>query len=167
MEWLVDIFTSGGLGAVTGLVGGLLTKHIERKEKSNERNYLLKKQELNIKELELEQAHELDMADKEVERAKVEGDIKIEHAEVGAFTESQKTMGPLTGALRWVRPAITFFLLIGSTILTVIVWNKVDGLENFTPEQLTGLLWEMIMTILFLTVTAVTWWFGSRGGNIK
>lgn len=167
MDWLVDVFTSGGFGAVTGLVGGLVTKHIERKEKANERAYNLKARDQDLEELKLEQAHELDMADKQVERAQVEGAIKIEHAEVGAFTESQKTLGKLTGALRWVRPAITFFLLIGSTLLTVIVWNKVEGLDNFTPDQLTGLLWEMIMTILFLTVTAVTWWFGSRGGNIK
>jgi len=167
MDWLVDIFTSGGLGAITGLAGGLITKHIERKEKANERGFLLKKQELDLKELELEQAHETAMADKQMERAQVEGNIKIEHAEVGAFTESQKTVGKLTGFLRAVRPAITFYLLFVSTILTVIVWNRVGGLSSFTPEQLTDLLREMIATILFLTVTAVAWWFGSRGGNLK
>jgi hypothetical protein len=80
MDWLVDIFTSGGLGAITGLAGGLITKHIERKEKANERGFLLKKQELDLKELELEQAHETAMADKQMERAQVEGNIKIEHA---------------------------------------------------------------------------------------
>jgi uncharacterized membrane protein len=167
MEWLVDIFTSGGLGAITGLAGGLLTKHIERKDKANERGFLLKKQELSIEELKLEQVHEVGMANKQIERSQVEGSIKIEHAEVGAFAESQKTTGKLTGFLRAVRPAITFYLLLVSTILTVIVWGRVGGLSSFTPDQLTDLLREMIGTILFLTVTAVAWWFGSRGGNIK
>ena len=167
MEWLVNIFTSGGVGAVTGLFGGLVTKHIERKDKANERAFLLKKQQNDIDELKLEQLHELSMADKEMDRAKIEGGIKIEHAEVGAFSDSQRTLGNLQGALRWVRPAITGYLLIVSSILVFVVWDRVDGLNNFSADELTGLLRHMINTTLFLAVTAVTWWFGSRGGNIK
>ena len=84
---------------------------------------LLKKQQNDIDELKLEQLHELSMADKEMDRAKIEGGIKIEHAEVGAFSDSQRTLGNLQGALRWVRPAITGYLLIVSSILVFVVWD--------------------------------------------
>lgn len=161
MEWLATILGSGGLGSVVGMAGSLFRAHIDRKEKSNERNFLLKKQELSIRELELEQSHELSMADKQMERAKVEGDIVIEGKEIDAFAKSLPSE-KFTGWLSAVRPGITFFLLFSSTLLAIVVWNKVDGLENFSAEELTGVLRDIIASTLFLTMTAVTWWFGSR-----
>lgn len=167
MGWLAEALTTSGFGAITGLIGGIATKYIERKEKANERGYLLKSKELDIESLKLEHAHQVAIADKEIERAELEGEIKIEHAEIGAFTESQKTLGTLQGALRWVRPVITGYLLLFSTLLTVIVWDHVDGIEHFSPEELKDLLTKIVDYVLFLTVTAIAWWFGSRGGNIK
>lgn len=161
MEWLATILGSGGLGTVVGMAGSLFRAHIDRKEKANEREFLLKKQELELKEVKLEQTHELEMADKQMERAKVEGEIVIEGKEVDAFAKSLPSE-KFTGWLSFVRPAITFFLLFSSTVLAVVVWNKVDGLENFTPEELTDTLRDIIASTLFLTMTAVTWWFGSR-----
>lgn len=166
MDWLVTALSSGGLGSIVGLAGGLVTKWVEHKDKKSERAFSIRKAELSLREIEMEQSHELLMADKQMERAKVEGNLRVEQAEVGAFTESMKTVGKLTGFLRFVRPAITAYLLIASTALFSVVWVKVDGLEGYTPDQLQYLLQRMIEAALFLTVTCVSWWFASRGGNL-
>ena len=132
MEWLIGALSSSGFGVVAGLVGNFVSKKMEIKKEELEKEFLIAKGELEIRSMEAEQSHEIAMADKQVERARAEGEIKIEHAEIGAFTENQKTLGKLEGALRWVRPLITGYLLVVSSYLFYIVWQKVDGLENFS-----------------------------------
>ena len=167
MDWLVDLFTTAGGGGIVGLVGSQITKYLEIKDKRNERSFQAKQREFDIEELKLEYQHAKDMADKQVERAKVEGEIETDVAEIGAFLESQKTTGKLTGFLRIVRPAITFFLLISGSVLFGKVWITVGGLDAFSSDELIHLLDFMIRNAIFLIATAVLWWFGSRPGNMK
>ncbi|MDH5182470.1 MAG: hypothetical protein OEX12_01150 [Gammaproteobacteria bacterium] len=166
MDWLVDIFSGSGFGAVTGLVGGLLSKFTELKAKKAEFSFNLRMAELSLKESMMEHNHELAIADKHLERAQVEGELQVERAEVGAFTESIKNANNVTGFLRYVRPAITAYILIGSTFLFGVVWTKVGGLEAFSASELNDLLKDMIQAVLFLAITTTSWWFASRGGNL-
>ena len=165
MEWLVSVFASSGFGAVIGLFGGILQKKIELKAENAKMNYELKRRELDLKESAQERGHEIDMANKNIERAQVEGQIQVESLEVGAFTESQKN-GKVDGALRFVRPVITGYLLIMSSVLFYSVWSNVGGLTAIPKAELVEMLLMMISTAMFLTVTCTAWWFGSRGGNI-
>lgn len=167
MEWLVDLLSTAGGGGLIGLAGSQITKYLELKDKRNDRAHQTKNRELDIEELKLEQQHEKEMADKQVERSKVEGEIQTNIADIGAFTESQKSIGTLTGILKLVRPIITFFLLIAGAVLFGKVWITVGGLSAFSQEELTVLLEFMIHNAVFLIATAVLWWFGSRPGNMK
>jgi len=165
MDWLITALSTSGFGSVIGLAGGLITKHLEAKNAAKEMEFQVAMRELDISEGEQERAHELGMADKMVERAQVEGGIKVEALEVGGFIESQKN-NKVSGALRWVRPGITFYLLIASSSLFAVVWQKVGGLQEVPKADLVDMLLLMINAAIFLTVTCVSWWFGSRGGNI-
>ena len=167
MEWLITTLGSSAFNGLVGFVGSWVSKREERKALADEYDFKIAAKKLELEEAESERSHELQMADKQMERAQVEGDIKIEHAEVGAFTESQKTVGTLQGALRLVRPIITFYLLGMTTILAVIIWNKTDGLSQFDPIELKGMMMMILQQVLSLTSMCVGWWFGSRGGNIK
>lgn len=171
MGWIVDLFASGGMGALVGMLGSWMTKREDRKnlELTIKRDVQLG--ELRLKELAAESEHELAMADKEVERAEVEGDIAIESAEIGAFAESLQAQAKSTGivfvdAIRGLmRPLITVFLLILATWLAASVNDMVGGLESMPKAELFDLYRLIIQQLIFLTVTAVTWWFGSRPGK--
>ena len=168
MDSLIGLFSTGGMGAIIGLAGSWMTKREDRKKAELDLQREIEIGNLRLKELEAESSHELAMADKEMERAEVEGDIAIESAEIGAFTESLKAQAKSTGivfvdAVRgMMRPVITVFLLGLSTWLAVTVHTLVGGLKTISMTELFDLYEIIIQQIIFLTVTAVTWWFGSR-----
>jgi len=61
------------------------------------------------------------------------------------------------------RPGITAYLLGVSTWVTVQAWRVLDAQGvTLSPAQAETLLAQVIGTVLYLTVTAVTWWFGDR-----
>lgn len=61
------------------------------------------------------------------------------------------------------RPVITIYLLGVSTWITVQAWTLLDSMGGaITPVQATNLVSKAIFVLLYLTVTAVTWWFGDR-----
>ncbi len=167
MSWIVDIFTSGGLGSIVGLAGGIASKFTELKAKKAEYDFKVQMGKISLQESKMEHDHELAIADKQMQRAQIEGDLKVEAAEVGAFTESIKSAHKVTGFMRFVRPAITAYVLIACSVLFGVVWASVDGLKAYSPEELKLLLSDMIKAAIFLTVTCTSWWFASRGGNIS
>lgn len=165
MDWL-NIIQSAGVGSILGLIGGVAEKFIDIKAKKLEYSYKLSERKFDVQEANSEREHELGIADKHLERAEVEGEIKVEHAEVVAFTESQKNSGK-NPTLTYIRAAITLFMLIASSALFVAVWSAVDGLRGFSNTELHELLDYMIRSCVFLTVTCVAWWYAARKGNLR
>lgn len=163
---LISFFTSSGLGSIIGLVGGLATKHLEIKATASEYDFKFRMRKADLEESAQERGHELLMADKLVERAVAEGGIVIDGKEIDAFAASQ-AHGVVDGALKFVRPIITGYLLIASSALFYVVWNKAGGLNSMSHIEVSELLVTMIDAALFLTVTCTSWWYGSRGGNIS
>ena len=166
MDWLVDLFVGPGAAGVTGLLGGVVSKFFEAKAKKEQYNYESRMRELDIEESKLERDHELAMADKEMERAQIEGNIAIEEGELRAFNTSQREGNRVEGILKFVRPGITFYLLVAVSVLFGAVWKSVGGLDAFSSDQLTGMLRDMVNAAIYLTVMCIGWWFGSRGGNL-
>jgi hypothetical protein len=168
MGWIVDLFSTGGMGAIIGLAGSWLTKRENRKEAELNLQREIELGKLRLDELAAESEHELAMADKQMQRAELEGDIVVEKAEVDAFTESLKAQAKSTGILiidavrGLMRPLITVFLLGVSTWLACSVNDLVGGLSSLDSKAIYALYDQIIQQIIFLTVTAVTWWFGSR-----
>lgn len=164
---LIDIFTSHGFAGLTGLIGGIGQKYLDLKKIKLDYAHDVKMAEIEAKTLELEQSHELLMADKQMERAKVEGDIKVQQAEIGAFAASYDYAKGEQGWLRWVRPAITFYVLLWATVLCWNIWVENSGLDGFDQIELKGLLVATVDTVTYLLVMCISWWFGSRGGNLS
>lgn len=172
LEILLGIFTSSGAGAITGLIGALATKFLEYKTLGRKLEYEAKMAEIRVREANDERAHELALADKEIERAQVEGEIQRDVAEMQAFTESQKTQavkygGWVDSVRAMVRPFVAFYLLIACTILTVILWRMVGGLEALPKEQVIGLFDHAIKSLFYLATTAVLWYYGARSSHWK
>lgn len=62
------------------------------------------------------------------------------------------------------RPGITFYLLGISTWITVKAWQLLGRIDQaqITAAMATNIIADAIAVIFYLTVTAVTWWFGDR-----
>jgi uncharacterized membrane protein (Fun14 family) len=172
MDWLVSIFTSSGLGAITGLVGGYLAKKEARKMAEVKYTHDEKMAEYNRLELEAEQAHAVAMVDKKIDLAEAEGAIEVDKAEVGAFTESIKQQGKSTGSVLFdgikstIRPIITFWLLYELSVLSGRLEELTGGLEALSATEQLRLYMVIVDAIIFLTTTAVGWWFASRKGQV-
>jgi|SRR6056300_1576129 len=167
LDAVLGIFSSGGMGAIVGLVGSIATKWLEYRTIGQKLKYEEKMALIRAKELQLEHTHAVAMADKALETAEVEGAIAADIAAMQAFTESQKVNQVLYGG--WidkirglVRPFITGYLLLITTWITILLWNTIGGLESMPQEELTDLFRHLVHAAVFLTITAVTWWFGTR-----
>jgi hypothetical protein len=168
MEALLSILTSTGAGGIIGVVGSWLTKREERKNIQLQFERDVKLAEIRKDEAKIEADHELALADKQIERAQVEGSVAIDQAEVEAFSEGlkeqSKTYGikAVDGIRGLMRPVITVYLLVIATLLTLKINELVGGLDSLEMSELKGIYDNVINQMLFLTATAVTWWFGSR-----
>ncbi|MFB1001959.1 MAG: hypothetical protein QMC22_05410 [Pseudomonadales bacterium] len=168
MEALLSILTSTGAGGIIGVVGSWLTKREERKNTQLQFERDVKMAEIRKDEAKIEADHELALADKQIERAQVEGSVAIDQAEIEAFTEGlkeqSKTYGikAVDGIRGLMRPLITVYLLVIATLLTLKINQLVGGLDSLEMSELKGIYDNVINQMLFLTATAVTWWFGSR-----
>ncbi|MEZ7984263.1 MAG: hypothetical protein QMB64_00375 [Pseudomonadales bacterium] len=168
MEALLSILTSTGAGGIIGVVGSWLTKREERKNTQLQFERDVKMAEIRKDEAKIEADHELALADKQIERAQVEGSVAVDQAEVEAFTqglkEQSKTYGikAVDGIRGLMRPLITVYLLVIATLLTLKINQLVGGLDSLEMSELKGIYDNVINQMLFLTATAVTWWFGSR-----
>jgi hypothetical protein len=168
MEALLSILTSTAAGGIIGVVGSWLTKREERKNIQLQFERDVKLAEIRKDEAKIEADHELALADKQIERAQVEGSVAIDQAEIEAFThglkEQSKNYGikVVDGIRGLMRPLITVYLLVIATLLTLKINQLVGGLDSLEMSELKGIYDNVINQMLFLTATAVTWWFGSR-----
>lgn len=167
LEAIIGIFSSSGVAGITGLVAGHLAKIEERKKVALENTHERGMAILTLKETRLEQAHELLVFGKTIDKAEVEGEIEIESKEVDAFIKSQKANTEGSGAIRWVRPVIAFYLLILSTFVAIKVFQVTGGVDSLSEPLQADLLIEVIDYTFYLTTLAVGWFFGARGASKK
>jgi len=98
----------------------------------------------------------------------VEGSVAIDQAKIEAFTDDLKEQSKnygikvVDGIRGLMRPLITVYLLVIATLLTLKINQLVGGLDSLEMSELKGIYDNVINQMLFLTATAVTWWFGSR-----
>lgn len=151
-------------GAVTGFLGGIVNSI-----------YAYKSKKLDIELNNSKYAHELEMR-------KIAAEATVEVEDSKAFKEAL-TNEPkkyydghdYTDKQRWlmigldfvrgaVRPILTWYLCI----LTTLVYFKAERLLNgdvILPGMAFDLVNQIINTILYLTVTCICFWFGSRGNK--
>jgi len=151
-------------GAVTGLLGSAVNGYF---------NYKSKKLDIELNNSKY--AHEAKMVE-------IKATAAVEVEDSKAFKEAQ-TNEPkkfyegteYTPVQRWlmigldfirgaVRPVLTWYLCI----LTTIIYFKAEAvmqMDLFLPGMAYDLVNQIINTVLYLTVTAVCFWFGSRGNK--
>jgi hypothetical protein len=161
MNTIIDLFTSGGFGAIIGTFGSWLTKREERQTLQMQWDHEFRINEFNA-------SHALNKDESKRETIVIQGDIEVEKTETLAFKDSLKVAAINTGSVfvdgvrGLMRPTITVFLLVKNTLLALKIHALVGGLQNLSETQLFELYQNIIMQLLFLTSTAVTWWFSSR-----
>ncbi|MES2662272.1 MAG: hypothetical protein V4629_03120 [Pseudomonadota bacterium] len=154
---MLDLLASAAGGGILGTIGALSKAGLEFVGKKEENAHQLKMREIDLRHF-----------DKQIEKARVEGEtgkeialINAREASLQASFESDKaTYGnQYIDAIRGLmRPLITCYLLIQQTSISYKLFTA--GAE-IPPE----LFAEAINSTVFLTTTAVTWWFGSRSSQ--
>ena len=141
-------------GGATGLIGSLLSKAIGIFEASQRR-----------KDKALEYEQELKLLDKQaaLKTAETGNELAIANAETAASLREasyshDSSMGKphrwVVDVLRLVRPVLTAFLLI-------LVGGIYFTTNDFAMKA------GVIDSVLFMTSSAVTWWFGDRSLQSK
>ena len=169
VEDIVGILGAGGAGAVVGLIGSLAQKVLEYLDKKQSRQHEREMAKIRQKEAELEHQRAVALADKNIELAETEGEIKRDIAELSAFEASQKEVSVMYGGWvdKWrgsMRPAVTTYILILVSVLVFKAWPE-DGLSAFSPKLAAELLTEFVRSLNFLLLMTVGWWFGSRASD--
>lgn len=158
--WIMELLGSSVFGGLMGGVFGLLTKWQENKTLELKQNH-----EVNM--LTAKTTAQLQLADKQIEGHKVEGELKVEATEAEAFKESQSDW---RGKFGWigasvkgvVRPAITVCMLYMTYNIVSGLDVLVGGLESIPEPELVALYKVVILQILGLTSTVVAWWYAAR-----
>lgn len=164
-------------GGVTGLIGTAVGSYYTYKDK--QLDIELEKTKL-ANELELKKADAAIMAQEwaaktQVAQIETKGAVSAEEAKaftVSLTSEPQRyATGPLTVAQNWfmvlldlfrgvIRPSMTVYLIV----LTTCIYAQARALigEGMSAEQAVGLVGKIVDTVLYLTSTAILWYFGSR-----
>jgi len=173
LDAILGIASSSGLGAIVGLVGSYMAKREQRKLDEMNNTHALSMAKVDMERDAAESAQALQMADKQIEHAVAEGAIQSDIVAGEAFTASQMMASQPSGT-KWVdgirsamRPLITIYLLVIVTLITYNLGNLLGGLGGLPVSELYALYSHIINQAVFLTVTAVLWWFGSRGVKSK
>ena len=62
-----------------------------------------------------------------------------------------------------MRPSLTLYLVVASSYITYLAWQimQTHGID-ITADQAVGIFNQVTSTMIYLAVSAVTWWFGDR-----
>lgn len=168
MDAILDLLGGGALGGIVGAIASIFKGAQERKAKAEEMAHEYRMTELSLRDAAQQQGHEIQMADKGIQRAEVEGAIQADVADSEAFSKSivsglKDTGIQLVDAIRGImRPVITVYVLGVATYLAINVAALVGGLSGLDTDYVMQLYLRIIDDLMFLTMAAVLWWFGSR-----
>lgn len=168
-----SLITGGGLGAFTGILGAGVNAFFKLKARRDDRAHEKEMRQMDLEDMRLES--ELLMA-----RDKAAADVEKEKVVMDAFKESQKDImapafdksymdrihpwlaGPIAFLLaivdiinKTVRPAITYYFLYQ-------LHKILDRVLSFANLQALVDPKAIIAVVLYLAVTAATWWLGQR-----
>jgi hypothetical protein len=159
----VDLGTilSGPLGAIFGAAGAIGGKILDYKMRQIDHAHELSLRDKDREHLQLELAHKSEVA-------RVDADTAVSIREFDAVTASlaadratsgDSRTGQIVDLVRGlIRPTITILAmaLVGTMTLTVLR----GGAELGPADRM-----ELLREALFLSGTAIAWWFGARGGR--
>jgi len=144
---MVELLTSIFAGGATGIFGSFINRIFGFFEKREERKFVLQKYKLDAEAR--TQEHEYHM-----EEARLEANSKALQASYAHDSSIGVASTWVINILRLVRPLLTVFLIILSASV-IFHLSTSDQLNSAQANYI-------IQSILYLTTTAITWWFGDR-----
>jgi hypothetical protein len=184
---MLDLLTTGGFGVITGFIGSIVTG-ITNYKMLKEKN----KHEIDLIAANAEAVKIEAEANIKITNAKTEGEIAVaemaalktsyETANIPIFDKSYMKMLMDSKWTAWIgaiiafffgvaetlsklaRPVLTYYLMGASTWVTVLAYEllkKVNG-EVLSAADALDLFRLTTVTILYLTVTCVSWHFCDR-----
>jgi len=177
---MLDILTSFLGGGITGLIGTIINSYMKYKILKLQLEHEKQMKELQLKQMEVEANIK-----KQLIQIQTEAQIDITNAEIykqryqylnkNLFDSTyydklpksiQSLLGLSFGFVDILRALIRPTLTITLTLLTVyILYINVNSLPNDVSQKiliLSDKFDAVVNTILFLTTTIISWWFGNR-----
>ena len=169
---ILGILGSGALGSAVGIFGNFIKGRGERKAQNDANAHELETRKLDLVELR-----------EEAKLANIRIQIENDGKQALAETESQRALDVMEGEIRkasyandkasygggfvdtirgLMRPLLTLMFVIITAYYGYQVHVMVNGLDSLASLEVFDLYREVINTIMFLTTSSVTWWFGSR-----
>lgn len=150
IETITAILASPVLGGITGVIG----------------TYLQKKEELKL--IKEKNDHEFNMtkvlSENRIKETQAKSEADDKRLEGEAFLASQGDNKLEMGATirSAARVVITAYLLVLVTWIGYEVNNHLGGLSALPEKDLLEIGKHLVASVLYLSTTAVVWWFGQR-----
>ena len=179
---VLSFFGSAAFGGLTGLFGviaGKVGDYFTLKQK-NAFDLAMRDKDMEIAKIEADKevtiAQDTNNANREIAESKVQEasyesdkaeylthDV-IEHAPPWAQGIISVALGFVDFVRGMTRPSITLYLCVLTTLMYLQMKAIVtlSGQQAFTPADAVKVIVLIVDAAIYLTSTAVTWWFGSR-----
>jgi hypothetical protein len=140
MEFLISLISGGATGLLGTLIGRILGFYENKQKFQHELKLLELQAKIGAEESEREMA---------IAQAKAASDLRV--ASYAHDSETGQGSQWVTNTLRLIRPALTLMLVMA----VIMLW--------FTAEQFeVDIRTQVVVAIIYLATSAVTWWFGDR-----
>ena len=172
LETILSLIGSSFGGGLLGVFGTFIKAKAEYKNKELDYQHSLDihradmesmrlEAKLKVDEIQLQNQGRLSLANVEAERAKDVGDVNIRQA---SYNNDKSSYGIIfiDSVRGLMRPIITTYLLILMSYIAYKINSIVGGLNGLPALEIWTLYHELIIAIIFLTTTTITWWFGTR-----
>ncbi len=159
-------------GGATVLIGTGIHAWLQRGEQKRAQEHALAMREMDLKELDREAELALRRVEAEAQSRLAEAqqerlvaqDAAAAKMRTASYQQDEARYGGgWVDAVRGLmRPAITAFLLLMSLAVGWSVWHLLGGMEHLPAEMLLEIQRKLVDALIYLSTTAVVWWFGGR-----
>lgn len=178
-----DIISSIGMGAVTGLAGPIISgiSNYKMLQLKNSHDLAMIKAKADLYKLKVDSSITIAANNnaKDVESYEVNALIESIKADKAMFHSEYIDNLQNSKYTKWVavvitvmfaivdflrglaRPAITYYLIGMSTWITYLAY-EIMGDSTMTSVQAYDLFRTVVLTIIFMTISCIAWWFGDR-----
>ena len=189
-ETILGVLGSAAGGSFIGMIGTAIKGFQEYKDRQTERRHELEMRRLDQEDMRLEAELAIKQTEAEyagkAHLATVEGAIALDIAAAelqgksydnDQATYSKGVVNTLTGyfgnlmrallvfvdvARGLMRPGITVYLIVIESLICYQLYQLLLKFNAPPAEETMKLFIVVVNSVVFLTATAVTWWFGSR-----
>lgn len=154
---ILELLSSSAIGTALGGLFSWLNRVEERKA-------LAEKQAHERGMLGLQAEAAMAQAKAALDQTRVAGELRAFQASVETGRErfGIRWVDALTGAMR---PLLTLLLFFMTAWLAFRLSRQVDGIEGMPTTDAVELWRHLVYELVFLSSTAMAWWFGARGSS--